>query len=504
MLFNSYIFILLFLPLSLFCFYIFNKKKNLIIFISSLIFYSYWDYRFLPLLLLSISFNYFISNYINKKNILLFGILVNLFILFIFKYLNFFLEEIEIISSSNFNFIYFILPLGISFFTFQQISFLVDLKRKKFNFEDINFTKYAAYITFFPQLIAGPIVRYLEVSSDFSKKNKRKVLHNLIIGILIFTIGLFKKVIIADSFSEYSNILFDNLAPSSNKLQLIETWFCVFAYSFQLYFDFSAYSDMALGIARMFGIKIPFNFIAPYRSLTITQFWKRWHITLSNWLRDYLFIPLGGSKHGNYLTIRNLFIVMVIGGIWHGAGWTFLIWGVVHALYLVEEKFITNKIFLPYSNFFIIKIFLWSVFFIKLSIAWVLFRSPDIVTSFKIILALFNFSEIILPLKVINYLELFTNFNFEKGITFRYFNGVSALKNLLLGLIICLFGFCVYDLNPSLGSHEKKFYRINKPLYKVIINNNLTIFLFTLVLTACFFYSLIYISRPSTFLYFQF
>ena len=401
MLFNSYIFICFFLPISITLFYYFKNNKNLVIFLSSLLFYSYWDIRFLPLLLISIFFNYYVSKLLHKKYFLFIGIFFNLSILFIFKYFNFFITEISYFFYRDINTLNIILPLGISFFTFQQISFLIDSKKNNSKKTIVPFLKYASYVIFFPQLIAGPIVRYSSIENDFSQKNKRKFANNISIGLIIFTIGLFKKVIIADSFSEYSNILFDQVAVSNNDLQLIETWISVVSYTLQIYFDFSAYSDMALGIGRMFGIRLPFNFIEPYKSLTITEFWRRWHITLSSWLRDYLFIPLGGSRKNNHITIRNIFIVMIIGGLWHGAGWTFIVWGMMHALFLIEEKFFTNKFLIPVSNFLIIKFILILIFLLKINMTWVFFRSNDITSALKIIEALFTFNEIIVPLKFI-------------------------------------------------------------------------------------------------------
>ena len=256
MLFNSYIFICFFLPISITLFYYFKNNKNLVIFLSSLLFYSYWDIRFLHLLLISIFFNYYVSKLLHKKYFLFIGIFFNLSILFIFKYFNFFITEISYFFYRDINTLNIILPLGISFFTFQQISFLIDSKKNNSKKTIVPFLKYASYVIFFPQLIAGPIVRYSSIENDFSQKNKRKFANNISIGLIIFTIGLFKKVIIADSFSEYSNILFDQVAVSNNDLQLIETWISVVSYTLQIYFDFSAYSDMALGIGRMFGIRL--------------------------------------------------------------------------------------------------------------------------------------------------------------------------------------------------------------------------------------------------------
>lgn len=503
MLFNSYVFICCFLPITLFLFYFFRNFKNYIIFISSLIFYSYWDIRFLPLLLISILFNYNISFYLHKKYFLLLGILFNLLILFIFKYYNFFISEISFLFNNNINIINLVLPLGISFYTFQQISFLID-KKKYFHKDRISFIKYSSFIIFFPQLIAGPIVRYEWVNKDFSIKNKRFLLHNISIGLIIFTIGLFKKVIIADGFSEYSNILFDEISVRENSLQLIETWICVTAYSLQIYFDFSGYSDMALGVARMFGIKLPFNFIEPYKSLTITEFWRRWHITLSGWLRDYIFIPLGGSKKNNYITIRNLLVVMILGGLWHGAGWTFLIWGIVHAFFLIEERYFTNIFLLPHSKNILMKILLIFIFFIKINISWVFFRSNDLSSSLKIIEAMFNFNQIIIPFRFLFLENILFFLDFKEGITFRYFNGITSLKKIFFGLFIISFGLSVYRINYNFGYLQKNYFYRSKILFSYIQKNIFFTFIFSFIITLIFLYAFTYISKPTTFLYFQF
>ena len=265
------------------------------------------------------------NNSFAKKSILIIGITLNLFLLGYFKYANFFIENINIAFNFNANPTNLLLPLAISFFTFQQIAYLVDSYKKETN--EYSFLNYALFVSFFPQLIAGPIVHHKEMMPQFMNvSNKVKNYRNIAMGLFIFSIGLFKKVVIADTFAVWATQGFD----VASTLNLFEAWATSLSYTFQLYFDFSGYTDMAIGLALLFNIRLPINFNSPYKATNIQDFWRRWHISLSTWLRDYLYIPLGGSrKLRNYL---NLLIVFLIGGIWHGAGWTFIVWGAMHAL----------------------------------------------------------------------------------------------------------------------------------------------------------------------------
>jgi alginate O-acetyltransferase complex protein AlgI len=306
---------------------------------TSLFFYSWWNPAYLGLMLGSILFNYAIGvvlmghgNKISKKSLLIIGILINLTLLGYFKYSNFFVSEITWVLGYDFHLNTIILPLAISFFTFQQITYLVDTYKGETR--ESNFLHYCLFVTFFPQLIAGPIVHHKEMLPQFAKDIIYKLNYkNLAVGIAIFTIGIFKKVVIADGISEYSTPVF-NAAENGIILSFFEAWAGAFAYTFQLYFDFSGYSDMAIGLARMFGIRLPLNFHSPYKANNIIEFWRRWHITLSRFLRDYVYIPLGGNRKGKFRRYTNVIITMLLGGLWHGAGWTFVIWGALHGLYL--------------------------------------------------------------------------------------------------------------------------------------------------------------------------
>ena len=345
MLFNSYAFIFIFLPVTLLVFFSIGNKGHHRIAIAwlvaaSLFFYGWWNPAYLSLILGSILFNYAVGVALSNssgsnltKIILSFGILVNLFLLAYFKYANFFVDNLNSLSGSNFHLQTIILPLAISFFTFQQITYLVDAYKGETR--EYNFLHYCLFVTFFPQLIAGPIVHHREMLPQFIKNTIYKFNHqHLAIGLTIFFLGLFKKVVLADGVAVYATPVFD-AAEQGVMLTFFEAWAGALAYTFQLYFDFSGYSDMAIGIARMFGILLPLNFNSPYKSVNIIEFWRRWHITLSRFLRDYLYIPLGGNRKGKFRRYINLMITMLLGGLWHGAGWTFVMWGALHGIYLI-------------------------------------------------------------------------------------------------------------------------------------------------------------------------
>ena len=348
MLFNSYEFIFLFLPLALLGFCLIGRgNRQFLAFAwlvaASLFFYGYWNPKYVGLIYLSIIFNYSLGSFLQcnskrtaaSKVLLIFGITVNLALLGYFKYTNFFLDNLNAIIGSDFNLGTIILPLGISFFTFQQIAYLTDAYLGTIPF--CNFLHYCLFVTFFPQLIAGPIVHYQEMMPQFAEGSSRPNNSDLAVGITIFSIGLFKKVALADTIAYYANLVF-GAASSGVTLSLSAAWVGAIAYTFQLYFDFSGYADMAIGIARMFGIKLPLNFYSPYKSVNIIEFWRRWHMTLSRWLRDYLYIPLGGNRKGAIRKYLNLMLTMLLGGLWHGAGWTFVIWGGLHGAYLVVNN----------------------------------------------------------------------------------------------------------------------------------------------------------------------
>ncbi|WP_157520056.1 MBOAT family O-acyltransferase [Microbulbifer agarilyticus] len=303
--------------------------------ISSLFFYAWWNPKYLPLLAGSILFNFFLGKLLAKHHLryifLVLGISTNLCIIALYKYLGFFASIASSITGATLDLPAIILPLAISFFTFQQIAYLVDTFRT--GSAEKRFDRYLLFVTFFPQLIAGPIVKHSDVASQFELLESRRIpLNQISAGLLLFSIGLAKKVLIADQLAPYATPVFAS-ADQGSEITLLESWGGLLAYTFQLYFDFSGYADMALGIAKMFGINLPKNFNSPYQATSIIEFWRRWHITLSNFLRDYLYIPLGGNRKGS--RSANLVTTMLLGGLWHGAGWNFIIWGGLHGLFLM-------------------------------------------------------------------------------------------------------------------------------------------------------------------------
>lgn len=409
MLFNSYLFLFIFLPITYFSFrffsYTHSKKAALIsIVIFSMLFYMYWNPPYIFLLLLSVLYNFFLGKQINKnikyrKLVFYTGIVANLLLLFYFKYANFFINNINAIFNnhifSNFNNIIF--PLGISFWTFQQISYLMDIYKRVHKAEQ-TLLYYIAYIFFFPHLIAGPIVRHEILISQLKKDSIFRFSYkNIIIGLCFLSIGLFKKVVIADQLSPWVNNIFDT---GKENFSFAEAWVGALSYTLQIYFDFSGYSDMAIGIAKLFNIDFPINFYSPYKSYSIIEFWRRWHITLSSFLRDYLYIPLGGK----FCKYRNLCLTMLIGGLWHGAGWTFVIWGGTHGVLLSINHYykkINNKL-----GFVIPDNVAWLMTFLSVIFCWVFFRAHDISQAANIIYSMLNFSDIMSVIHQKRYLSV--------------------------------------------------------------------------------------------------
>lgn len=343
MLFTSITFLYYFLPLVLIFYFIIPKKyRNIILLISSIIFYAYGEPKYVSLMLLEIIISYYGAILIDKyprykETILAIFITIHLGLLCIFKYTNFLISNINNIFNSNISPLNIIMPIGISFYTFQIISYLVDVYRKKVPPQK-NILTLATYISLFPQLIAGPIVRYKDINEEL--KNRTITLEDTSYGFRRFIIGLAKKVIIANSLGELFNILNNNVPIS-----LASTWLKSLSYMLQIYFDFSAYSDMAIGLGCIFGFHFLENFNYPYISKSITEFWRRWHISLGSWFKDYLYIPLGGSRRGPLILIRNILIVWFLTGLWHGASWNFIIWGLYFGLILLIEKLFLKKYF---------------------------------------------------------------------------------------------------------------------------------------------------------------
>jgi D-alanyl-lipoteichoic acid acyltransferase DltB (MBOAT superfamily) len=349
MLFNSYVFIFAFLPAVLLGFFLIarlNKNAALLwLFGASLFFYGWWNHAFVLLILASIVVNYAFFRWLthprdsrpaNAKWVLTAGIVYNLGVLGYYKYADFFIGNVNNVTNSLFLLQHVIVPIGLSFYIFMQIACLVDSYRGEI--KGGSFLEYCIFVSFFPQLTAGPIVRYQEIIPQFKKtENYRLRFTNLSVGLTIFFIGLFKKVILADHIAVYANVVFE-AAGKGVSLTSHEAWLGALAYTFQLYFDFSGYADMAIGLARMFNIVLPLNFFSPYKAKNIIEFWRCWHVTLSRFLRDYLYIPLGGNRKSTLRRYINVMITMLLAGLWHGAGWTFVFWGGLHGGYLIINQ----------------------------------------------------------------------------------------------------------------------------------------------------------------------
>lgn len=389
MLFNSYEFIFGFLPVTVVVFFLLAATENRTLpiawlVVASLFFYGWWNPAFLGLIGFSIAFNYLLGLGLTQarssiadrqvSGLLALGIIVNLGLIGYFKYAGFLADAANRAIAAGIDLGDITLPLAISFFTFQQIAYLVDVRRGVTT--ERRFLHYCLFVVFFPQLIAGPIVHHKEVLPQFARSGAFRLrAANLAIGLTIFAIGLFKKVVIADALAESASPAFA-AAETGAALDFFAAWTGAFAYSLQIYFDFSGYSDMAIGLARLFGIKLPLNFAAPYRATSIIDFWRRWHLTLSRFLRDYLYIPLGGSRRGRSRRYINVMITMLIGGLWHGASWTFVVWGGVHGLMLVANH--VWRAVVPW------RIGRWwsravarATTLVAVTLAWVLFRAES-------------------------------------------------------------------------------------------------------------------------------
>lgn len=410
MLFNSPVFMFVFLPAALAVFLLLRRFRlvrtaQAALVLASFVFYAWWNPKYLLLLLLSIVVNLAMARVIGNlrsgddadkgrrraaaRSLLLIAITFNLGLLGYFKYANFFLDTLTALGVSGFGHINVLLPLAISFFTFQQVAYQVDTYQGKI--QDHDPVRYALFVTFFPQLIAGPIVHHSEMMPQFREEvqHGRDRLSDFQLGLFIFAIGLFKKVLIADTIAQFSSPVYSQ-ALNGAQPDFFAAWLAALGYTVQIYFDFSGYCDMATGAARMFGIKLPANFFSPYKSLSIVEFWRRWHITLSRFLRDYLYIPLGGNRRGRVRRYSNLMTTMLLGGLWHGAGWTFVFWGFLHGAYLVVNHAWTALMVrsgrqeqLAGSGLY--RFFCWTVTMLAVIVAWVFFRAESFPAAIAIL-----------------------------------------------------------------------------------------------------------------------
>ena len=385
MVFASITFLYYFLPIFLIVYFCSPRKfKNIILLLFSLLFYFYGEPKYILLMIIQVLFAYFMTLIFDKnksKSLFIFSISFHLFLLCIFKYFNFLIGNINAILNSNISFIDIVLPIGISFYTFQIISYEIDVYKGSVLAEK-NLLNFATYVFLFPQLIAGPIVRYSDVKEELS--NRKHSFDGFGEGVNRFIIGLSKKVIIANNIGELINIL-----TSTSETSILLYWILAICYMLQIYFDFSGYSDIAIGLGKMIGFKFPENFNYPYVATSITDFWRRWHITLSTWFKDYVYIPLGGNRTGIGKTIRNILIVWILTGLWHGASWNFVVWGLYFGIILIIEKFLLKK-YLDKLPLFLKKVY--TLFIVMIS--FVIFSSSSMKDAFIVIKGLFDFKNL--------------------------------------------------------------------------------------------------------------
>lgn len=483
MLFNSLDFAI-FLPIVFILYwFVFNtnlKWQNLLVAGASYLFYGWWDWRFLSLILFSTLVDYFVGVSLgkiqapnNRRFLLWISILVNLGFLGFFKYYNFFLDNFKSafsiagyeLSTNSLN---IILPVGISFYTFQTLSYTIDVYKKRLE-PSRNFISFAAFVSFFPQLVAGPIERATNLLPQFNKKRKFKY-SQAVLGMRQILWGLFKKVVIADNCAVYANYIFENSSDLSGSTLLVGALF----FTFQIYGDFSGYSDIAIGTARLFGFNLMQNFAFPYFSRDIAEFWRRWHISLSTWFRDYVYIPLGGSRGGTWMKVRNTFIIFIVSGFWHGANWTFIVWGALNAVYflplLLTKKNRQNIGVVAQDSFFPS----WREFrgviitFGLTVLAWIFFRAEDVSHAIDYISGIFSSSFFTIP----------------------YYEGIGPAINILW--LICIFlsiEWCGRENQFAIENMERfKFRSVRWSVYSLII----------------FFIGMFMHTEETEFIYFQF
>jgi D-alanyl-lipoteichoic acid acyltransferase DltB (MBOAT superfamily) len=498
MIFSSPKFILLFLPIAFLGYFFLNRNRLILagkawLVIVSLFFYAYWNIAYLPLLLGSILFNFAVGTVLSQNSacstsgrlwfssrfVLAGGIAANLALLGYFKYADCLVDNINSVFNAGLISPHILLPLGISFFTFTQIAYLVDSYRGETG--EYDFLNYALFVTFFPHLIAGPILHHREMMSQFKSRWTLAIRYrNIALGLFIFSIGLFKKVVIADTFAIWANAGFD-IADEGSSLDFFSAWAASLSYTFQLYFDFSGYCDMAIGAALLFNIWLPINFNSPYQALDIQDFWRRWHITLSRYLRDYLYIPLGGSRCSTPRVYFNLMATFILGGLWHGASWMFVIWGALHGIALVAYRAWSG------SGLRMPKAVAWLLPFNFINISWVFFRASTLDDALRVIWGMMDINSVInLPL-----LQVPTN-----SLVWGGWFSDHLLRWLPVGLAANLFCFTVILLTLGIIGQKNSFELMMGGQGAIKLSGALLLFCIAMYFTM--------VTTSSIFLYFNF
>ena len=519
MLFNSYAFIFLYLPVMLLGFFQLARFNQAWaagwLAAASLFFYGYWNPAYVGLLLGSIVCNYAFGTWIakagvqgalsRKKQVLVFAIAANLALLCYYKYANFFLASANSLTGGNLSLGDIILPLGISFFTFTQIAFLVDTYQGKV--KEYNFIHYLLFVTYFPHLIAGPVLHHKEMMPQFTHTSTYRFnWEHVSVGLTVFTLGLAKKVLLADSLGEFATPIFA-VVNSGAQPMLFEAWLGALAYSLQLYFDFSGYSDMAIGLSLLFNVRLPMNFDSPYKAQSIIEFWRCWHMTLSRFLRDYLYIPLGGNRKGVVRRYSNLMATMLLGGLWHGAGWTFVIWGGLHGMYLVINhlwRALKHRLGWHESGR-IARILSGALTFLAVLVAWVFFRADSFQAASSMLAGMCGLNGISVSAPVAQQLATWS-WHTEIAV-----GGLAPLSNVNpdRGLILVLIGLIVVWTLPNvrqLVQHFRPTYEdlaAPQPVPSAWFRWQPSVG-YAWILGFVFVLSVSFLTRVSDFLYFQF
>jgi alginate O-acetyltransferase complex protein AlgI len=449
MLFNSYEFLFAFLPITLGLLYVFGARSSKMaavwLAIMSLFFYSFKIHEYIFLLLASVTFNFLVGMFLSRqfgnagaqtqKIVMVVGLSGNLLLLGYFKYAIFSVQLANDILNTSLAIPNIILPIGISFYTFTQIAFLVDCSRGEV--KEYNFLNYLLFVTYFPHLIAGPILHHKEMMQQFEAKTAFKFSsENMSVGLTILAIGLLKKCIFADSIAPYADNFFNSANDPNFAPDLLAAWIGALCYTLQLYFDFSGYSDMAVGLSRMCGVSMPINFNSPYKSQSIIEFWRRWHLTLSRFLRDYLYIALGGNRKGAARRHLNLFLTMLLGGLWHGAATTFVVWGALHGTYLIINHFWRSIAKRAWTTTPIYRCTAWLITFIAVVFAWVFFRASSLDAAWNIVAAMVGANGIGIPSGIAVKLGLSAEFLQSFGISITMIGSADVVKAVIWILIL--------------------------------------------------------------------
>ncbi|MBL4602313.1 MAG: MBOAT family protein [Emcibacteraceae bacterium] len=446
---------------------------------ASLFFYSWWNIAYLPLILASIIFNFFIGRriaskdevnfgFLTSKRVLVLGIIANVGLLGYYKYSDFFIHNVNSFFDRDYGLLHLILPLAISFFTFQQIAYLVDSYKK--GIKEYNFINYTLFVTFFPQLLAGPIVHHSEMMPQFATLRTKLINYdNIAKGMFIFTIGLFKKVVIADTFAEWVNYGY----YGTEAIDMLSAWATTLSFSFQIYFDYSGYTDMAIGIALLFNIVLPINFFSPLKSQNIQIFWRRWNMTLTRFLKEYIFMPLGGVRRGRIIACVNLIITFTLGGLWHGADWTFVFWGVLHGTGLV--------VFILWKKYGF-KMYGWLAWFITvnfINVSIVFFRAENWTAAIRMLKGMVAYDMLNLPGPL----------RFENNLNIKFDNFLGAINGDIWTIVWIFSGFilvlCFKNSIEKMNEYKPSFF-------------NVIFMSFTLLV------GILYIVKESEFLYYNF